>query len=175
MITHLSIQGLAIIDSLSIEFSPGFNIITGETGAGKSILIRALNFLMGAKTNSESVRQGYQQASVSGEFLVSPNHPALVLLENLGVAVEKVDGRFSILIRRQITAKGRSQAWVNDISLTSQSLRELGLTLVDVFGQHENQRLMDVVHHLNYLDQFLEQDCRARVERLYKDGARLVR
>jgi DNA repair protein RecN (Recombination protein N) len=145
---------LAIIDSLTIEFSPGFNVITGETGAGKSILIRALHFLMGAKAGSDSVRQGSSQATVTGEFSVPRNHPALGVLQELGIPFDDSD-EVPILVRRQLTAKGRSQSWVNDTTVTSPSLRELGMTLVDVFGQHENQRLMEVARHVDYLDAFL--------------------
>jgi DNA repair protein RecN (Recombination protein N) len=145
---------LAIIDSLAIEFSPGFNVITGETGAGKSILIRALHFLMGAKAGADAVRQGSPSATVTGEFSVPRGHAALAVLESLGIPRDDAD-EVAILVRRQLTAKGRSQAWVNDTAVTSPSLRELGMTLVDVFGQHENQRLMEVSRHLDYLDAFL--------------------
>lgn len=155
MITHLSIQGLAIIDSLTIDFTSGFNVITGETGAGKSILIRGLNFLMGAKASTEAVRQGYEQATVIGEFQVPAAHPALPLLGKLGIPVDAETGAAAILVRRQISAKGRSQSWINDVPVTTQPLRELGATLVDVFAQHENQRLMDEGQHLSYVDSFL--------------------
>lgn len=156
MLTHLSIQGLAIIDSLSISFSPGFNVITGETGAGKSILIKALNLLMGAKASPDTIRKGSEQATVVGEFSVPSDHPALVALENLGIPLESGEDGASILIRRQVTAKGRSQTWVNDVAITTQPLRELGTFLIDVFGQHENQRLMDASAHTSYLDSFLK-------------------
>src|SRR5947209_18973060 len=130
MITHLSIQGLAIIDSLSIEFTPGFNVITGETGAGKSILIRGLNYLMGAKASADAVRKGYESAIVTGEFVVPQGHPALEVMERIGIGVDYTDAGAAILIRRQISSKGRSQSWVNDTPVTSQPLRELGASLV---------------------------------------------
>jgi DNA repair protein RecN (Recombination protein N) len=165
MLTHLSIQGLAIIDSLSISFSPGFNVITGETGAGKSILIKALNLLMGAKASPDTIRKGNEQATVVGEFSVPTDHPALIALENLGIPIEEGDDGVAILVRRQVTAKGRSQSWVNDVALTNQPLRELGAYLIDVFGQHENQRLMDATAHTTYLDSFLkDSNLRSRVE-----------
>jgi DNA repair protein RecN (Recombination protein N) len=154
MISSLRIQGLAIIDSLSIDFSPGFNVITGETGAGKSILIRGLGFLLGAKAGAESVRQGYEQATVTGEFNVPAEHAAVEMCQSLGIPIEK-ETTVSLIIRRQLTAKGRSQSWVNDVPVTTQPLRDLGSTLVDVFGQHENQRLMDAREHIAYIDQFL--------------------
>jgi DNA repair protein RecN (Recombination protein N) len=168
MITHLQIEGLAIIESLSIDFSAGFNVITGETGAGKSILIRALNFLTGGKANADTVRQGCSAASVTGQFWVPKGHRALAVLDALAIAFEDNDGG-DILVRRQLTNKGRSQAWINDVPVTSLSLRQLGLTLVDVFAQHENQRLMDPNQHISYIDDFLENsDTRNRLDDLFR-------
>jgi len=176
MINHLTIQGLAIIDSLSIEFSPGFNVITGETGAGKSILIRALNLLMGGKASPDIVRKGSDCATITGEFQVPPNHPALIVMGNLGIPVEESKEGSSLLIRRQVTSKGRSQIWVNDTLVTSHSLRELGTTLVDVFGQHENQKLMDGHSHIRYIDSFLKDPALlGRVQRLAVECGALVR
>ena len=175
MITRLSIQGLAIIDSLTIDFSPGFNVITGETGAGKSILIKGLHFLMGGKAAADTVRKGSEQAIVAGEFVVPDGHPALNILDGLGIPTEQTKEGYGILIRRLLTAKGRSQSWVNDITITSQPLKEIGTTLVDVFGQHENQRLMEESQHLKYVDQFLQDKaCRLKVERLQGECSQSV-
>lgn len=154
MITHLNIKGLAIIENLEIDFSPGFNVITGETGAGKSILILALHFLTGAKVSSDVVRSGAEQATVAGEFLVHEKHPAVSALEALGIETEREGEDAVILIRRQLSAKGRSQAWINDVAVSSQALKEIGHGLVDIFAQHENQRLMHPQEHIRYLDQF---------------------
>lgn len=154
MITHLNIKGLAIIENLEIDFSPGFNVITGETGAGKSILILALHFLTGAKVSSDVVRSGAEQATVAGEFLVHEEHPAVAALASLGIETEREGEDAVILIRRQLSAKGRSQAWINDIAVSSQALKEIGHGLVDIFAQHENQRLMHPQEHIRYLDQF---------------------
>jgi len=166
---------LAIIDSLTIDFSPGFNVITGETGAGKSILIKGLHFLMGGKAAADTVRKGSTQALVVGEFTVPEGHPALDVLDGLGIPTEETEGGFSIVIRRLLTAKGRSQSWVNDIPLTSGPLREVGSLLVDVFGQHENQRLMQESQHLRYVDQFLgDKACRLKVERLQQECLGIV-
>ena len=88
MITQLNIRGLAIIESLSIEFMPGFNVITGETGAGKSIFIRALNLLMGAKASTGTVRQGSREAIVSAQFALPGSHSVVATLEKLGIPFE---------------------------------------------------------------------------------------
>ena len=157
MLTELHIRGLAIIDSLSIQFTPGFNVITGETGAGKSIFIRALNLLMGAKVSSGTIRQGCEEATVAAQFWVPSGHAAVALLEHMAVGFEVQDKRVGILVRRLISEKGRSQAWMNDEVVTTQTLREMGTQLLDIFAQHENQRLLDVGRHLGYIDRFVKE------------------
>jgi DNA repair protein RecN (Recombination protein N) len=154
VITQLNIKGLAIIENLEIDFSPGFNVITGETGAGKSILILALHFLTGAKVSADVVRSGAGHALVSGEFLIQETHPAVLALQNLGIAIDLEGEDAVVLIRRQLSSKGRSQAWINDVAVSSQALKEIGHGLVDIFAQHENQRLMHPGEHVRYLDQF---------------------
>jgi len=154
VITHLNVKGLAIIENLEIDFSPGFNVITGETGAGKSILILALHFLTGAKVSSDVIRSGSEFATVAGEFLVHEDHPAVLALKNLGIECERDGEDAVVLIRRQLSSKGRSQAWINDVAVSSQALKEIGHGLVDIFAQHENQRLMHPQEHIRYLDQF---------------------
>jgi DNA repair protein RecN (Recombination protein N) len=156
VISRLSIQGLAIIDSLQIDFEPGFNVITGETGAGKSILIRALNFLTGAKASVEVIRSGWEAATVVGEFTLPPTHRAVPVLTGLGIAPVENGSSLSLLLRRQLTSKGRSQAWVNDIPVALPSLKTLGGMLLDVFAQHENQRLLNPHDHIDYVDSFLD-------------------
>ncbi len=155
MLSRLSIQGLAIIDRLEIEWGPGFNVITGETGAGKSILIKGLSLLLGAKASPDTVRQGCNEAVLSGGFWVPEVHPAVGVLESLGIPREREGGHVSILFRREISSKGRSQFWINDTSVSSHGLRQVAVTLVDIFGQHENQRLLQTSTHLSYLDRFL--------------------
>jgi DNA repair protein RecN (Recombination protein N) len=155
MLTHLSIRGLAIIESLDIDFYRGFNVITGETGAGKSILIKALGMLLGGKATPEVVRKGCETASVSGTFRVTAGHRSNAVLHQLGVMPEEASGEQDVLVRRQITTKGRSQAWINDIPVTIGSLREFAESLIDIFGQHDTHRLWAVDFHLTYLDAFL--------------------
>jgi len=156
VLTQLNIQGLAIIDSLSIDFSHGFNVITGETGAGKSILIKALGLLLGAKASAETVRRGREAASVSGLFEAPIGHRCSEVLDRYGIPAEPAAGSFTILVRRTVNNKGRSLAWINDVPVTIAVLKELACSLIDVFGQHENLRLLDPVQHMNYVDQFLK-------------------
>lgn len=156
VITQLRIQGLAIIDELEIEFSPGLNIITGETGAGKSILIRALHFVFGAKFGAEVIRKGNENAVVSSSFELPPTHAAVAHLESLGL-VTRGEGKVAVIVRRLLSQKGRSQGWINDIPVAATTLREVGTHLIDIFAQHENQRLLDPGKHIHYLDLFLKE------------------
>lgn len=155
MIHRLNIQGMAIIEELSIDFSSGFNVITGETGAGKSILIRALSFLLGQKVGPDMIRKGFESSTVTGEFFLGVKHDVFECLENSGIPFEVVEGVGTIVIRRQVNIKGRASAWINDCPVTQGTLKEVGLNLVDIFGQHDNQKLMKPEFHLSYLDQFI--------------------
>jgi len=156
MIQRLHIQGMAIIEELEIDFSSGFNVITGETGAGKSILIRALSFLLGHKVGPDMIRKGFDQATVTGEFFLRPDHDALTFLQTVGIPFEKSEEGSLVIVRRQVNSKGRASAWVNDTPVIGTTIKELGLHLVDIFGQHDNQKLMRPEFHLSYLDKFLE-------------------
>lgn len=171
MLRRLDVSGLAIIDALAIDFTPGFNVITGETGAGKSILIKALSLLLGAKANADTVRSGRESASVTGIFEVPRGHKALKVMEAYSIPYELDADGSAMLIRRTLTNKGRSLAWVNDVAVTVHTLRELAQTLIDIFGQHENQRLLDVGQHTAYLDQFLKD---RSVWSQFRDAARRV-
>jgi DNA repair protein RecN (Recombination protein N) len=154
MITQLSIRGLAIIEELQIEFSPQLNVITGETGAGKSILIKALHFLLGAKADTDVIRQGFTRAHVAASFLLPRQHASIELLAEHGL-IEEQD-LTELIIRREISLKGRSQSWVNDQPITLSFLKEVGQSLIDIYGQHENHRMLDPSTHLEYIDQFLK-------------------
>ena len=155
MLTQLSISGLAIIDEAHINFSPSFNVITGETGAGKSILIKALGLLLGMKSSPDMIREGKDQATVVGRFEVAPSHPAVTMMLEHGLFTETDDERINLLFRRTITTKGKSTAWVNDIPVTIGALKQIGECLLDVFSQHENQKLLNPEQHLTAIDAFL--------------------
>ncbi len=154
MITQLSIRGLAIIEELHIEFSPQLNVITGETGAGKSILIKGLHILLGAKADPDVIRRGFPRAHVSAAFLLPKNHHCIELLETHGIWHDDQE-LTELIVRREIAQKGRSQAWVNDQPITLSLLKELGHTLIDIYGQHENHRMLDPHTHMDYIDEFV--------------------
>jgi DNA repair protein RecN (Recombination protein N) len=170
LLAHLNIKGLAIIDELSIDFTQKFNVITGETGAGKSILIKALNLILGAKITGDVVRKGNTQACVSGTFVVAKAHAVSAILDDLGIGVDEDGGQISIIMRRSINSKGKSLAWINDIPVTLLSLREVAIALIDMFGQHENLKILDPTKHTEYLDQFLtEKGLRDSVRKTHRE------
>lgn len=134
MLRFLAIRHLAVIDQLELEFQPGLNVLTGETGAGKSILVGAVGLLVGGRASADLVRTGEELASLEAIF-------------------ETADGR-EIILRREITSQGRSRAFIDGALATSASLRELSGALVDLHGQHEHQLLLDSSTHLDLLDEF---------------------
>lgn len=136
MLRFLGVRHLAVIEHLEIELEPGLNILTGETGAGKSVLIEAVGLLVGGRASSDLVRTGQPQAAVHGVFqaLSDPSR--------------------DIVVRRDVSAQGRSRAFIDDALVTTAALRELGATLVDLHGQHEHHALLDPASHLSVLDAF---------------------
>jgi DNA repair protein RecN (Recombination protein N) len=133
MLRFLRIQRLAVIDSVEVEFDPGLNVLTGETGAGKSILVEAVGLLLGGRASGELVRTGEESASIEALF---------------------ESGGDEILIRREITAQGRSRAFVNGALATAGALKDLSSRLIELHGQHEHQTLLDASTHLGVLDTF---------------------
>jgi DNA repair protein RecN (Recombination protein N) len=134
MIRFLSVTNLAVIDRLELEFAPGFNVLTGETGAGKSILVGAVGLLVGGRASAELVRTGEETAAVQAVF-------------------EKPDGG-EVIVRREVSSQGRSRAFVDGALVSSAALREAAGSLVDLHGQHEHQVLLDPATHLDLLDEF---------------------
>ena len=147
MLLHLQIRNFAIIPSLEQDFLPGFTAISGETGAGKSILVDALSLLLGARSDSGWVMAGQQRAELNAEFAVEANAEAQTWLEEQ--ALENGD---SVLLRRSIQATGRSRAWINGTPVTVQQLGDLGNLLVEVHGQNEHVRLTGTRRQLELLD-----------------------
>ncbi len=148
MLESLHVRNLAIIDDLLVGFGPGLNVLTGETGAGKSILIGAIQFLLGAKAGLEMIRQGAEEASVEGFFRLSGDSRAEQRLREKGFCVE--DG---IVVRRVLTRAGRSRAYLNGQACTIPMLAELLRDIVNIYGQHEHQGLLQPERHLDLLDE----------------------
>ena len=168
MLETLAVANYALIDRLEVRFTPGLNILTGETGAGKSILIGALGLLLGLKADPEAVRAGAEEASVSGVIRLEGSSEALDWLEAQGIRPE--DG--VIIIRRAVRRNGKGTLFVQDSPLTLASLRELTSLLFDMHGQHEHQSLLTPDNHRKLLDRY--GDCTARVEEFAAAHSRLL-
>lgn len=140
MLERLLIRDLALVERAEIELAGGLHVVTGETGAGKSLAVDSLGLLVGARADADIVREGAKSASVQGEFRLAGDaaRRAGALLEEWGI---DFDGE-TLLVRRDVTAEGRSRAAVNDVSVTLASLKRLGETLLDLHGQHEHQSLL---------------------------------
>lgn len=150
MLEELSVRDFALIDRLSVSFSGGFTVLSGETGAGKSLLIGAIGFLLGAKADTGVIRSGAEEASVVGQFDLSSNSEARNWIELHGMALD--EGR--IVVRRSIRNNGRSQIFIQGTPALRADLVSLTSLLVDLHGQHEQQSLLQGEMHRNLLDRF---------------------
>jgi DNA repair protein RecN (Recombination protein N) len=164
MLRYLKISNLAIIDRVEVEFGEGFNVLTGETGAGKSILIGALNLLLGAKGSRDMIRTGQEDAEVEGLFEIQ--HESLLNVNR----EESSESSGELVISRKIMRSGRSRCLVNGSLVPLSRLEDLGKSLISIFGQHEHHLLLDPTEHLEILDRFggLE-DLADSVNRAFED------
>jgi len=149
MLTDLTIKNLAIIDSLQVSFAPGLNILTGETGAGKSIIIDAVNLLLGSRGGSDLIRAGADEAAVEAMFDLSSHRELREFLAERGI---ECDGE--LLIKRVISRNGKSRVFINGGLATVSLLTEISRRLVNIYGQHESQTLLRVENHLEMLDSY---------------------
>ena len=149
MLRTLSIKNYALISEISIDFASGLNIITGETGAGKSILIDALSLVLGARASADEVRSGSEKAVVEAVFGVEANKNLRTFSEN-----HEIEWRDEFIVRREISAKGQSRCYVNDSPVPLALQKQVGELLVDLHGQHEHQSLLRIDTHIGMLDEF---------------------
>lgn len=154
MLKFLHIENIAVIERSDIEFSDGFNVLTGETGAGKSIVIDAINAVLGERTSKELIRAGCDTAEVSAVFGEFDDITAAILAD-AGVIPDE-DG--NIIIRRRLSAAGKGLIKLNDRPVTATELKEIGKHLVNIHGQHDNQALLDPERHLDYIDAVADDD-----------------
>lgn len=152
MLKFLHIENIAVIEQSDIEFSEGFNVLTGETGAGKSIVIDSINAVLGERTSKELIRAGCDTAEVSAVFGCFDDYTAGVLAE-YGVTPDE-DG--NIVIRRRLSANGKGLIKLNDRPVTATELKEIGKSLINIHGQHDSQALLDPDSHINYIDALAE-------------------
>ena len=171
MLQEISIKNFAIIEEIHLSFENGMTILTGETGAGKSIIIDAMELLLGGRASSEFVRHGKEKSEIEGLFFFDKNPELLSALTELGFE----DISNELILRREIFASGRSVCRINGQMVNLSTLRAIGEFLVDIHGQHDSQELMNAKHHLHLLDEFgdenfekIKQDYSVKFER-YKN------
>jgi DNA repair protein RecN (Recombination protein N) len=152
MLKSLRIKNYALVGHLEAEFKPGLNIISGATGAGKSIIVGAVNLILGERASSEAVRTGFDKASIEGEFKLQDDPALKGLLAKLGM-IPQDD---VLIIRREISSRGQSKCFLDDRLVTLGSLKSIGDRLADLHGQHEHQSLLNVERHLEYLDSYAD-------------------
>jgi DNA repair protein RecN (Recombination protein N) len=165
MLARLSIRDIVLIDRLDIDFAAGLSVLTGETGAGKSILLDAFALALGARGDAALVRAGAEQGHVTAAFELPRTHPARALM-----AASDIPAEDELILRRVQLGDGRTRAFVNDQPVTAQALRALGAALVEIHGQHDERALVDAATHRRLLDAFgaLEPQA-AEVERLWNE------
>ena len=151
MLRQLSIRDVVLIDRLELEFEPGLGVLTGETGAGKSILLESLGLALGVRADTGLVRQGTQQASVTAEFELPSNHPAFGLLSEQGIETEAGE---PLLVRRTLKVDGGSRAFAGGAGVPASLLRDIANGLVEIHGQHDDRGLLNPRGHRALLDAF---------------------
>ncbi|MGI9370108.1 MAG: DNA repair protein RecN [Ruegeria sp.] len=168
MLRALDIRDLLIIDRLELTFQPGLNVLTGETGAGKSILLDSLGFVLGWRGRAELVRQGAEQGEVIAEFELHDGHPAHAILQEAGLPTSQ-----ELILRRVNSADGRKTAWVNDRRSSGEMLRALSETLVELHGQHDDRGLLNPRGHRAMLDTYAALEPRlSKVRKAWFDMSR---
>jgi DNA repair protein RecN (Recombination protein N) len=160
MLEELSVRNFALVDSLTLSFENGFNVLTGETGAGKSIIVGSLSFLLGAKAGEEVIRTGCEEAGVSAVVEIKDNNrDAMDWLSAREIARDDN----SVIVRRNIKANGRSSVFIQNVPVSRNDLSEFMALLFDLHGQHSHETLLRKETHRKYLDRFagLEEEANA--------------
>src|SRR5438105_15846465 len=165
MLIRLSIRDIVLIERLDIEFASGLAVLTGETGAGKSILLDAFALALGARGDANLVRHGAEAGQVTAVFELAADHPTRAILAMNDIAIDD-----QLILRRVQLADGRTRAFVNDQPVSVQVLKNVGATLVEIHGQHDERALVDAATHRRLVDAYgaLEADA-ATVENLWHD------
>src|SRR5574341_313147 len=153
MLKELNIKNFAIIDQLRVEFAPGLNVFTGETGAGKSIVVDALNLALGERASADLIRTGEQEAVVEAAFELNHNGTAEISALLSGQGIEMSPGE-DLIVRRVLSSSGKNKVYINGSLANLATLADLGAALADIHGQHEHQSLLSLEHQLEMLDSF---------------------
>jgi DNA repair protein RecN (Recombination protein N) len=157
VLTELSVENMALIEAATLELAPGLNVITGETGAGKTLLATALQLLLGGRARSETVRAGANRATVEGTFSLPEEMGPRILTEALGDLAQEVETDDDLVLRRTLTGEGRSRCYVGGVSVPVRALASLGERLVSYHSQREQTRLTEPAEQLAILDDFLDE------------------
>ena len=166
MLTLLKIKNIALIDDLDIEFGGGLNLLTGETGSGKSIIVDSLGALTGDRISADLIKEGSTSAFIEGSFTIDQEHELTTLLAESGITVDSVE----LIVRRELSATGKNRVFINDQLVTQALLKRIGHFLVDIHGQGEQASLYDTETHVDMLDKFAGvDDTRARVAETFAD------
>src|SRR5688572_12449202 len=171
MLLNLRIRDFAIIDEVELEFLPGFTVVTGETGAGKSILVGALNLILGGRASTDVIRAGAEQAQVEALFDISQHPVVRARLEQRDLVGDDLN---TLLVRRVIGSKGKGKVTLNGHLATVATLQEIVRGLVDISGQHEQQSLLHVESHLDILDAYGQAESLRSDYRQSYDGLRAL-
>src|SRR5213082_727166 len=151
MLRQLAVNNIVLVDRLELEFEPGLGVLTGETGAGKSILLDALGLALGARADTGLVRAGQETATVSAEIELPADHPARCLLDEQGIAVERSE---PLNVRRTLKSDGGSRAFIGAASAPAGLLRDVGALAVEIHGQQDDRGLLNPRGHRSLLDAF---------------------
>ena len=161
MLLQLSISNLALIDAMSIDFAPGMNVMTGETGAGKSIVVDAVNLVLGERADRDLIASGKQKARVEAVFDIADNEKVKALLDELSLDADEDTASIS----RELTSAGKNICRINGTVVPLQTLRQVSAQLLDIHGQHEHQLLLDSKNHISYLDAYASDEIQPLLER----------
>ncbi len=154
MLLEIRVRNFAVIDAVTVAFQSGLNVLTGETGAGKSMLLDAILLIRGARAQTDVIRTDTESATVEAVFEVGPHNPAAAVLDEAGLGLDQGQ----LVVRRELARSGRHRAFVNDSPVTVGLLERLGDHLVEIHGQHEHQRLLEPARQLDLLDRFADTD-----------------
>lgn len=155
MLSLLKINNVALIDKLDNEFSPGLNLLTGETGSGKSIIVDSLGVLIGERASSGLIKEGRTEAVIEGLFTISPDKTVAAAFAEAGVAIDD-SAQVELIVRRELSTSGKNRIFVNNQLVTQAFLKKIGPSLADIHGQGEQQMLFDPATHLEMLDEYAE-------------------
>ena len=161
MLLQLSIKNLALIDAMTIDFAPGMNVMTGETGAGKSIVVDAVNLVLGERADRDLIANGQRKARVEAVFDITDNEKVKALLEQMEIEGDEDTASIS----RELTSTGKNICRINGTVVPLQTLRQVSSQLLDIHGQHEHQLLLDSKNHIAYLDEFAGDEIKPLLEK----------